>query len=168
MTTPNDTRAGPAGMEKTVRAVANWLARVATIIAPPVLRIALALPFFRSGLTRWDGFLSLSPSAAYLFEEEFKLHLFGGAYGFPAPLAVAHLVGSAEIVLPILLVLGLGTRFTALGLLIMTGVIQLVVPDGWANFHLPWAAMAIAIIAIGPGGLSIDHLIDRWFRARSR
>lgn len=146
----------------------NWLAQVATIIAPPILRIALAVPFFRSGLTRWDGFLSLSPSTAYLFEEEFKLHLFGGAYGFPAPLVVAHLVGSAEIVLPILLVLGLATRFTALGLLIMTGVIQLVMPDGWANFHLPWAAMAIAIIAIGPGRLSIDHLLDRWCRAPSR
>ena len=168
MTTPNDTRAGPARMEKTVRAVVNWLAQVATIIAPPILRIALAVPFFRSGLTRWDGFLSLSPSAAYLFEEEFKLHLFGGAYGFPAPLVVAHLVGSAEIVLPILLVLGLATRFTALGLLIMTGVIQLVVPDGWANFHLPWASMAVAIIAIGPGWLSIDHLLDRWCRAPSR
>lgn len=160
MTTLNDARANPL-MERTVRGAVNWLAQVAAIVAPPILRIALAVPFFRSGLTRWDGFLSLSPSAAYLFEEEFKLHLFGAAYGFPAPLVVAHLVGSAEIVLPILLVLGLGTRFTALGLLIMTGVIQLVVPDGWANFHLPWASMAIAIIAIGPGWLSVDHLLDR-------
>ena len=168
MTTPNDARASPARMETTVRAVVNWLAQVATIIAPPLLRVALAVPFFRSGLTRWDGFLSLAPSTAYLFEEEFKLHLFGGAYGFPAPLVVAHLVGSAEIVLPILLVLGLGTRFTALGLLVMTGVIQLVVPDGWANFHLPWAAMAIAIIAIGPGRLSIDHAPDRWFRGHAQ
>ncbi|MEO8850066.1 MAG: DoxX family protein [Casimicrobiaceae bacterium] len=155
-------------MATTVRATVNWLARVAAIIAPPMLRIALAVPFFRSGLTRWDGFLSLSPSAAYLFEQEFKLHLFGGTYGFPAPLVVAHLVGSAEIVLPILLVLGMATRFTAFGLLVMTGVIQLVVPEGWANFHLPWAAMAIAIIAIGPGRLSIDHALDRWFAARSQ
>lgn len=125
MITANDTRAGPTRMENTVRAVVNRLAPVAAIIAPPMLRIALAVPFFRSGLTRWDGFLSLSPSAGYLFAEEFKLHLFGGAYAFPAPLVVAHLVGRAEIVLPILLVFGLATRFTALGLLIMTGVIQL-------------------------------------------
>ncbi|MEO6781626.1 MAG: DoxX family protein [Bradyrhizobium sp.] len=128
-------------------------------VAPPVLRIALALPFFRSGLTRWDRFLSLSPSAAYLFEEEFKLHIFGGEYGFPAPLVVAHVVGIAEIILPILLVLGLATRLTALGLLLMTAVIQLVVPDGWANFHLYWAALALAIIALGPGPLSLDCLI---------
>ena len=167
-TTLNNARENPMNLESTVRAVVGRLAQVATVIAPPILRIALAVPFFRSGLTRWDGFLSLSPSAAYLFQEEFKLHLFGGAYGFPAPLVVAHLVGSAEIVLPILLLLGLGTRFTALGLLIMTGVIQLVVPEGWANFHLPWASMAIAIIAIGPGRLSIDHLLDRWCRAPSQ
>ncbi len=62
---------------------------------------------------------------------------------------------------PYLRLLGLATRFAALGLLVMTGVIQLVVPDGWANFHLPWAALAIAIIALGPGGLSLDHLIGR-------
>jgi putative oxidoreductase len=141
--------------------MAGGLGRIAHVVAPPVLRIALAIPFFRSGLTKWDGFLSLSPSAAYLFEEEFKLHIFGGLYDFPAPIVMAHLVGLAEITLPILLVLGIATRFVALGLLTMTGVIQLVVPDGWANFHLPWAALAIAIMALGPGRLSLDYLIGR-------
>ncbi|MDE2331543.1 MAG: DoxX family protein [Bradyrhizobium sp.] len=139
----------------------STLERLALVVAPLALRIALALPFFRSGLTRWDGFLSLSPSAAYLFEEEFKLHLFGGAYDIPMPLLTAHTTATAEIVLPILLALGLGTRFAALGLLVMTGVIQLVVPDGWANFHLPWAAMALGLIALGPGPLSLDHVLRR-------
>jgi len=148
-------------VEHALQDVAEVLGRVALVVAPPLLRIALAVPFFKSGLTKWDGFLSLSPSAVYLFEEEFKLHIFGEAYDLPVPLAVAHLTGLAEITLPILLVLGLATRFAALGLLIMTAVIQLVVPDGWANFHLPWAALAVAIIALGPGGLSLDHLIDR-------
>ena len=148
-----------ASVEHVVRDVAEQLARVAFVVAPPVLRIALALPFFRSGLTRWDGFLSLSPSASYLFEEEFKLHIFGNLYNFPAPIVVAHLVGLAEITLPILLVLGFATRFVALGLLIMTGTIQLVAPDGWANFHLYWAALALAIMAIGPGRLSVDYVI---------
>jgi putative oxidoreductase len=153
-------RSHKAGVEGGLRAIIQWLARAAHIAAPPVLRIALAVPFFRSGLTKWDGFLSLSPSAAYLFEEEFRLHIFGEMYDFPAPMVMAHVTGIAEITLPILLVLGLGTRFAALGLLVMTGVIQLVVPDGWANFHLPWAAMAIAIIALGPGIMSLDHLIS--------
>jgi putative oxidoreductase len=64
-------------------------------------------------------------------------------------------------VLPVLLVIGLATRFSALALLVMTGVIQLVVPEGWANFHLPWAGLALAIIALGPGALSLDHLLER-------
>src|SRR3546814_16217277 len=127
-------------VETTVRRLANILGCAAVVLVPPVLRIALAIPFFRSGLTRWDGFLSLSPAAAYLFEEEFKLHVLGGVYGFPMPLVVAHLTGIAEIVLPILPVHGLGTRFAASGLLILTGVIQLVAPHGRANLHLPWAA----------------------------
>lgn len=140
---------------------------VAVAAAPPVLRVALALPFLRSGLTRWDGFLSLSPSAAYLFSELFRLHIFGAEIAFPFPIVVAHLVGTAEIVLPILLLLGLATRFTAFGLLLMTGVIQLVVPDGWMNFHLYWASIALAIIALGGGPLSLDWLVGRFMRRRT-
>jgi putative oxidoreductase len=155
-------------VENAVRDVVEWFARVAQIVAPPVLRIALAAPFFKSGLTKWDGFLSLSPAAAYLFEDEFKLHILGEAYDFPMPIAVAYLDGIAEIVLPVLLVIGLATRFSALALLVMTGVIQLVVPDGWANFHLPWAGLALAIIALGPGALSLDHLLEELPRPRTQ
>jgi putative oxidoreductase len=153
-----------AGVESAVRDVREWLKRVALAVAPPVLRVALAVPFFKSGLTKWDGFLSLSPAATFLFEEEFKLHIFGQAYDFPLPTAFAYLDSIAEIVLPILLVIGLATRFSALGLLVMTGVIQLVVPEGWVNFHLPWAGLALAIIALGPGSLSLDRLLERWPR----
>jgi putative oxidoreductase len=149
-------------VENAVRDVVGWFARVAQIVAPPVLRIALAVPFFKSGLTKWDGFLSLSPAAAFLFEDEFKLHIFGQAYDFPLPTAFAYLDGIAEIVLPVLLVIGLATRFSALALLVMTGIIQLVVPDGWANFHLPWAGLALAIIALGPGVLSLDRLLEEF------
>ena len=151
----------PSSFARFVNGASVWLSRAARIVAPPVMRLALAVPFFLSGLTRWDGFPSLSPTAEYLFTEEFRLHLFGEAYDFPFPVVVAHLVGMAEIALPVLLVLGLGTRFVALGLLAMTAVIQLVVPDGWSNFHLPWAGLALGIIALGPGALSLDGLIGR-------
>ena len=70
----------------------------------------------------------------------------------------AYFDGIAEIVLPVLLILGFATRFSALALLVMTGVIQLVVPEGWANFHLPWAALAVALMGLGPSKLSLDHL----------
>jgi putative oxidoreductase len=140
----------------------HWLRSIAVGAAPPVLRIALALPFFRSGLTRWDGFLSLSQGTIYLFEEQFKLHIFAHLYPFPAPLGCAYLVGISEIVLPTLLVLGLATRFAAGGLLVMTGVIQLTYPEGWANFHLYWAALCLAIMALGAGALSCDRLIEKF------
>ncbi|MEX2744513.1 DoxX family protein [Rhizobium mongolense] len=123
------------------------------------LRFALAIPFFKSGLTKWDGFLTLSQGARYLFEQEFKLHVFGSEIAYPFPLAMATAAGIGELILPVLLVLGLATRFAALGLLLMTAIIQLTIPDGWANFHLPWAAMALALIVFGGGRIAIDPLV---------
>jgi putative oxidoreductase len=124
------------------------------------LRFALAVPFWRSGILKWDGFLQLSDVAVLLFSSEFKLHLPGGPYDFPAPGLFAFAAGSAEILLPILLVFGLATRFAALGLLVMTLVVQLTVPDGWP-VHMTWAAMALGVMAWGPGRLSLDHWISR-------
>jgi putative oxidoreductase len=156
-----------AHLEHAVRRLTAHLAGMALVLAPAVLRVALALPFFRSGLTRWDGFLSLAPATSYLFEEEFRLHLFGATWPIPAPQLAACLTALAEIGLPILLVLGLATRFAALGLLLMTGVIQLVMPDAWASFHLQWAAMALAILALGAGRWSLDAAIGaRWHHRR--
>ncbi len=108
-----------------------------------------------------NRFGQLSDTAVLLFTEEFRLHLFGQTVPYPAPGVFAFLSGTAEIVLPILLVLGLATRFAAVGLLAMTAIIQLTVPDGWANFHLPWAAMALAVMTYGPGRLSLDHVLAR-------
>jgi putative oxidoreductase len=148
-------------LERRYRLVLLRIRLLAMLAAPPVLRIALALPFLRSGRTRWDGFASLSPATLFLFENQFKIHVLGAAYSFPAPDALALLVALAEIVLPVLLMLGLATRLAALALLFMTGFIQLVFPDGWANFHLYWAALALGILALGAGPLSLDHLIAR-------
>ncbi|MDK9695430.1 MAG: DoxX family protein [Siculibacillus sp.] len=119
-------------------------------------RVALAVPFFLSGSTKWDGFGRLSDGAIFLFTEEFRLHVFGQEIAYPFPTLMAALAGTAEIVLPILLVVGLATRWAALGLLIMTGVIQITIPDGWANFHLPWAAMAAMLVVFGGGRAAVD------------
>lgn len=140
-----------------LRSADSMLAAIPHALPLLALRIALAVPFYRSGLTKWDGFLELSPSARLLFSQHFKLNIFGAAYAYPFPGLVAWVTAIAEIVLPVLLVLGLFTRFSALGILVMTGVIQLTVPDGWANFHLPWAAMALALATLGGGGLSADR-----------
>lgn len=135
------------------------LARFPASAVQLVLRVAVAIPFWNSGLTKWAAWLQLSDGALYLFSEEFKLHVFGQQVAYPLPKLMASAAAVGEILLPILLVLGLGTRFAALGILLMTAVIQLTIPDGWANFHLPWAAMALAVMRYGPGRASVDHLI---------
>lgn len=137
-----------------------WIDGVIVAVAPAfltqfALRFALAVPFWRSGMRKWDGFLQLNDTAIFLFESEFKLHLPGGPYDYPVPAVMAFAVACAEVLLPTLLVLGLATRLAALGLLAMTIVIQLTVPDGWP-IHLTWAAMALGIVTWGAGKLSVD------------
>ncbi len=125
-----------------------------------VMRVALAVPFWKSGILKWDGFLRLSDVAVTLFTDEFMLHLPGGPYHYPAPTVMAFLSGCGEIGFPVMLVLGLFTRFAALGLLCMTVIVELTVPDGWP-VHITWAAMALGIMAWGPGSLSIDGRLRR-------
>lgn len=123
-----------------------------------VMRLALAVPFWKSGILKWTGFGRLSDTAVTLFTDEFMLHLPGGPYHYPLPAVMAFLSGCGEITFPVLLLLGLGTRFAALGLLFMTIIVELTVPDGWP-IHLTWAAMALGIMAWGPGRISADHLV---------
>ena len=149
--------------QKIIKLIERMNAIVRSIAQPSltqlVLRLGLAVPFWRSGVLKWDGFLQLNDTAVLLFSSEFQLHLPGGPYPFPAPAVIAFVAGSAEILLPILLVLGLATRAVALGLLVMTLIVELTIPDGWP-LHLTWAAMALGIMAWGPGRISLDHLIE--------
>ena len=128
-----------------------------------VMRFALAVPFWKSGILKWTGFLQLSDTAVTLFTDEFMLHLPGGPYHYPVPAVMAFLSGCGEITFPVLLVLGFATRFAALGLLFMTLIVELTVPDGWP-IHITWAAMALGIMAWGPGRVSIDYLVRSFLR----
>ncbi len=156
------------------RAAANPLARftgalfglVPISLTTLVLRVALALPFLRAGQTDWDDWFVLSFGVKARFAD-LRLHWFGAEYPFPQPDLWALAAGVAEVGLPALLIVGLGTRYAALGLLAMTGVIQLTFPDGWANFHLYWASLALAIMTLGPGKVALDYVLglDRDARA---
>ena len=69
---------------------ADRLIGIVRLVAQPsivqlVLRLALSMPFWRSGVLKWDGFLQLNDTAVYLFTSEFMLHLPGGPYPYPAP-----------------------------------------------------------------------------------
>ena len=163
--TTTDRYAAANGAVLQIGMLADRMSGVVRLIAQPslvqlMLRIGLAVPFWRSGILKWDGFLQLNDTAVDLFTSEFMLHLPGGPYPYPAPATMAFLSGCAEILLPVLLVFGFATRFAATGLLFMTLIVEITVPDGWP-IHITWAAMALAIMAWGPGRLSIDYAIRR-------
>lgn len=129
------------------------LDRIPSDLVQLALRGGLAGIFWSSARTKVDGLLTISDNTYYLFEEEYRLP-------FIAPDIAAHLATYTEHLLPVLLVLGLGSRLAALGLLIMTLTIQLFVyPDAFLSTHFGWFALALAIMGRGPGRISIDHLI---------
>jgi putative oxidoreductase len=143
------------GLTGLALALLHGLERVTydTLFATPA-RVFIAVTFFLSGRTKVDGFLTLKPSALYLFQYEYKIPV------IPAPIA-AQMAAYAETFFPILLVIGLASRFSAASLLVMTTVIEVFVyPDAWET-HLGWATALAFIVFRGPGALSIDHLIRR-------
>ena len=113
-------------------------------------RFALAGISFMSGRTKVEGWLTVTDNAYALFREEYKVPLL-------PPEFAAHMAAYAEHLFPLLLVIGLGTRVSALALLGMTAVIQLFVyPDAWPT-HLSWAGLALYLIGRGGGRISSDH-----------
>jgi putative oxidoreductase len=118
-------------------------------------RFALASVFWRSAQTKVNGF-SIREETFFLFRDEYKVPL------LPPDLA-AYVATIGEHVFSVLLLVGLASRLSALGLFGMTMVIQLFVfPDGWPE-HILWVALQLLIIARGPGVLAVDHLV--WNRA---
>jgi putative oxidoreductase len=141
----------------------NWLEagrrlaeRIPYRLVALVARLAVASVFWRSGRTKVEGFLQIKDNTFFLFREEYKVPLL--------PDHAAYLATIAEHVFPVLLVVGLASRLSALALMAMTLVIQFFVyPDGWPE-HILWFALLLLIAARGPGALSLDHLI--WSRAQ--
>lgn len=141
------------GLRAHWNAAAETLTRVVTHdVLALATRVSVAAIFFYSGRTKVEGLLTLTDSAYELFRTEYKLPL------VPPELA-AHLAAYSEHLFPLLLVLGLFTRFSALALLGMTLVIQIFVyPDAWPT-HLSWAALMLYLVGRGGGRLSLDHAL---------
>lgn len=127
----------------------RWIGLDAVLL---VSRVAIAAVFFLSGRTKVSGVLDVTDQAVGLFRDEYRLPLVD-------PTFAAHAAAYAEHALPLLLVLGLGTRVAALGLLAMTAVIEVFVyPDAWPT-HLSWAAPLLLIAARGAGAWSLDRTL---------
>ncbi|RAI38565.1 DoxX family protein [Rhodoplanes roseus] len=138
-----------------VRTITTALERIPYSLVALVARLSIAGVFWRSGQTKLDGW-RLSDTAVELFRDEYRLPLVD-------PALAAGAAAIAEHLFPVLLVLGLATRFSALALLIMTLVIEILVyPDAWPT-HGTWAACLLILTTRGAGVVSLDHLLGRRF-----
>lgn len=131
-------------------------------------RLAAAVPFWRSGQSKLEGGEVLGVKYELLSLKATKVYLFAEEFGFPDAIApaAAQMAALGENLLPPLLVFGLLSRVGALGLLVMTTVIQFYVfpeellrPGGNWAVHLSWAAPLLVVLARGPGAISLDSLL---------
>jgi len=139
---------------------ADWLEPLALLLA----RLLVARVFWLSGLGKVQTFDILGlrlptpvmdNSTYFLFKNVFFPEL---PKWFTDIAAVMAAIG--ELTLPLLLVFGVLTRLGALGLFVMTAVIQIFVfPESWWAPHAWWMAILFILIARGPGAWSVDRYI---------
>jgi len=152
---------------KLVSNLVNRFTRLTALIPEDLVslvsRLAIASVFWRSAQTKITGwevfgqslqFFNVTESTKMLFEYEYQVPLL-------PPVTAAYMATTAEFCFSILLVLGLGTRFAALGLLGVTTVIQLfVLPDGWPT-HILWLALLLYLLKNGGGKIACDYVFWR-------
>jgi putative oxidoreductase len=136
-----------------VGTVIRALERIPYSAVALLTRLAIADVFWRSGQTKVEGW-EITETTFALFREEYQVPLL-------PPEVAAYIATIQEHLFAVLLLIGLASRFSALGLFGMTVVIQLFVYPANYPDHLLWAAALLLIIARGPGIISIDHLIRR-------
>lgn len=155
---------------KLIRYFIGVVERIPNTLLAFVARFSIAAVFWKSGQTKVQGFAidivsleftlgwpRLSDSVVDLFRDEYRLPLI-------PPEIAATMAALGEHILPILLLLGIATRFSALGLLGMTMTIQLFVyPDAYPT-HGTWAAVLLYLMVHGPGKLSVDHWIAQRYK----
>lgn len=127
--------------------ISEWISHNILSLAA---RAAVAAIFLFSARTKVDGLLTIKDTTFTLFAEDYKVPLL-------PPEFAAYMATYAEHLFPMLLILGLCTRLSALALLGMTAVIQIFVyPDAWPT-HLTWAVPMLYLIGRGGGALSLDE-----------
>lgn len=132
-------------------AKSNWLQSAALLAA----RLWIAKTFLMSGLVKiksWDSTIAL-------FTDEYKVPVL-------PPEIAAYMATAAELSLPILLVLGFMTPLAALGLFVMTMVIELFIYPGTID-HYHWMLLLGILLTHGSGKLGADYWILKHFRAKA-
>lgn len=127
-------------------------------VAPAIdllIRLWVANVFWKSGLTKiatWD-------STLYLFEYEYAVPLL-------SPEVAAVIGTGVELAMPVLLAVGLATRFSATVLFVFNIAAVLSFPTldfVDAKDHQYWGLLLLVTMLHGPGKLSIDYLLKRRF-----
>ncbi|MBN4080173.1 DoxX family protein [Beggiatoa alba] len=124
-------------------------------IANLALKCWVANVFFKSGLTKIESF----DTTIMLFTDEYSVPLL-------SPIIAAYVGTIAELVLPVLLVIGLGGRMVPLGLFVFNIIAAISYPDlssAGIQDHIIWGLMLFVLLANGPGRLSLDNLIIKKF-----
>ncbi|MDP1925193.1 MAG: DoxX family protein [Thiobacillus sp.] len=120
-----------------------------------LIRLWVANVFWKSGLTKiasWDSTLTL-------FTYEFQVPLL-------PPEVAAPLAAGIELTFPVLLVLGLGARLSALALFLFNLMAVISYPglsEVGLRDHTYWGLLLLVTLLHGPGKISIDHFIRRKF-----
>jgi putative oxidoreductase len=148
-----NSRRSSSWLTRFIWAFTGLLDRIPQSLISLAARIFPAAVFWRSGQTKIEGF-RVTENAIDLFRDEYALPLID-------PALAAKIAAFSEHFFPVLLVIGLASRFAALALLIMTAVIEIFVyPDAWPT-HGVWATCFLVVIARGPGIFSLDHFLAR-------
>ena len=136
-------------MMKLYMAFSNFCATLIAPLANLVARIYVGMEFFTSGRLKLDDF----EGTIELFEEDWLMPI-------GSPEMNAYLATAGELVLPILLFLGLFTRFAASGLFVMALVIELFVfPDTAQHYY--WMVIFGLLIGYGGDKISLDNFLFR-------
>jgi putative oxidoreductase len=152
--------------------VRYWQDLIAALVhlQPLVLllfRLVVALAFWRAGVVK-------------LADPSGTLALFSNTYHVPllAPQVAATLGTWVELITPWFLIFGLGTRAVAAMLFVYNIIAVVSYPDLWPDGfwtgligtdfsdHKAWGLMLLAVVAWGPGTLSLDRLLRGWTQRR--
>ncbi len=152
-------RTNPAAVRHPVVAVVRhlvcWMAAIPDWTYLTLARLVIAIVVWQSGREKAEG-VTVKTDTLYTFEFDYRLPLIN-------PYVAAYLWTVAEHILPILIAIGLGSRFVAVILLLMTLIAQVyIAPDDLAAHGLA-SVVLLVIVARGSGPLSLDRLIARRF-----
>lgn len=147
----------PLRLRRDFVAVREWLGRFPLSLILFAMRLGVGFVFFNSGMLKINSF----EFAVKLFQDEYRLP-------FIDPVTGAKLAAFNELTFPLFLFFGLATRLATVPLLGMVAVIEIFVyPQAWVE-HLLWASVLLMLLTRGPGKISFDYLIERYFFATRR